>query len=188
MTVSIECFIVRRPSIYSSRYWHISIGVRDYCHFLKQVDDARGLRRIIVHSFERANVPNTSDEEKRNALSFIIVGAGPTGVEFTSELRDWMEVEGRRYYPHLLKYVSISLVEAGSAILSVFEKNAQEEGLRHLQTRTTKLIADGIIAEEMTKVSLNAGVKEITDKHILLSSGEKIPYGFCLWAAGIFLY
>lgn len=188
MTNSIECFIVHRLPIYSSRYWHVSIGVRDYCHFLKQVDDARGLRRIIVHSFERANVPNTSDEEKRNALSFVIVGAGPTGVEFTSELRDWMEVEGRRYYPHLLKYVSISLVEAGSAILSVFEKNAQEEGLRHLQTRTTKLIADGIIAEEMTKVSLNVGVKEITDKHILLSSGDKMPYGFCLWAAGIFLY
>ena len=158
--------------------------MRDYCHFLKQVDDARGLRRVIVHSFERANVPNISDEEKRNILRFVIVGAGPTGVEFTSELRDWMEVEGRRYYAHLLQYVSIALLEAGNAILSVFEKAAQEEGLRHLQTRATTLITDKIISEEMTKVSLNAGVKEITEKYIVLSSDEKLPYGFCLWAAG----
>jgi NADH dehydrogenase FAD-containing subunit len=39
----------------------------------------------------------------RGILSFVIVGAGPTGVEFTSELRDWVEYEGRKYYGRLLK-------------------------------------------------------------------------------------
>ena len=137
-----------------------------------------------MHSFERANVPNLNDDEKRSALSFIIVGAGPTGVEFTSELRDWMEVEGRKYYPHLLKYVTISLLEAGRSILSVFEKAAQEEGLRQIMNRETKLVSDGLIPTEMTRVQLNAGVKEITDKVVVLSSGEQLPYGFCVWAAG----
>jgi hypothetical protein len=56
----------------------------------------------------------------------VIVGAGPTGVEFTSELRDWLEVEGRRYYGKLLKYVKITLVEA------VFDAALQKEAMQRL--------------------------------------------------------
>ena len=88
-------------------------GVREYCQFLKQVEDASNLRKSILYCFERANVPGLSDEEKANTLSFVIVGAGPTGVEFTAELRDWIEIEGRTFYPDLLKFVQINLVEAG---------------------------------------------------------------------------
>lgn len=62
----------------------------------------------------------------------MVVGAGPTGVEFTSELRDWVESEGRRYYGKLLKYVKITLVEAGDAVLAVFDKQLQEEAMRRL--------------------------------------------------------
>ena len=62
-------------------------GVRENCLFLKQIEDAINLRKAISYCFERANIPSLSEVEKRAALSFVIVGAGPTGVEFTSELR-----------------------------------------------------------------------------------------------------
>ena len=88
-------------------------GVREHCQFLKQIEDAANLRKALAYCFERANLPSLSEDEVRSALSFVIVGAGPTGVEFTSELRDWLEVEGRRYYPKLLNYTKITLVEAG---------------------------------------------------------------------------
>lgn len=77
-------------------------------------------------------MPNLSEEDIRDALSFVVVGAGPTGVEFTSELRDWVEVEGRRYFGHLLKYVRITLVEAGNAVLAVFDQRLQEEAMKKL--------------------------------------------------------
>ena len=160
-------------------------GVRENCLFLKQVEDAAKLRKAIAYCFERANIPEQSEEEKRNALSFVVVGAGPTGVEFTGELRDWLENEGRRYYPKLLKYVSLKLVEAGSAVLAVFDKTLQVEALEQLtRQRESRLVADGLIDKEMTTVMLQAGVKEVGEKFIELTSGEMLPYGFCVWAAG----
>lgn len=57
------------------------------------------------------------------------------GVEFTSELRDWVENEGRRYFKQLLQYVSITLVEAGEAVLPVFDKTLQQEALLQLTGR-----------------------------------------------------
>ena len=80
------------------------------CLFLKQIEDAANLRKgytynythtyihtfvfrstksecmyvcmyvAIVNCFERANVPNLNEEEIRDALSFVVVGAGPTGM------------------------------------------------------------------------------------------------------------
>ena len=55
-----------------------------------------------------------------------MVGAGPTGVEFIGELRDWLECEGKKYFGYLLKYVSIILIEAGQVILPVFDASLQQ--------------------------------------------------------------
>lgn len=46
------------------------------------------------------------------------------------------------------------------------------------------MIKDGLIEKEFTNVLLKAGVKEIGDQRIQLSTGDNIPYGFCVWAAG----
>jgi len=159
-------------------------GVRDHCQFLKQIEDAASLRKAIAYCFERASVPSLSIEEQKSALSFIVVGAGPTGVEFTAELRDFMETEGRRYYPDLLKYVRITLVEASGAVLQMLDETLQREALKKLLERKTKLISAGYINQEMVRVLLNVGVSEVKDSSVLLNSGEEINYGFCVWAAG----
>lgn len=159
-------------------------GVEQHCLYLKQIEDAANIRRAIVNCFERANVPNLTEEEIRQALRFVIVGGGPTGVEFTSELRDWLEFEGRKYYSKLLKYVQITLVEAGSQILPIFDEALRQEALKQLTERETKLINDGLINKEVTTVILKAGVTEVTEKTLILSNGESMSYGFCVWAAG----
>ena len=159
-------------------------GVREHCQFLKQVEDAAKIRRSIAYCFERANIPGLSEAEIKSALSFVIVGAGPTGVEFCGELRDWLEHEGRRYYGRLLKYVRITVLEAGPAVLPVFDQSLQKEAFKRLTERETALVRDGYIEKEMTTVLLRAGVKEIDDKKILLSTGETLDYGFAVWAAG----
>ena len=56
------------------------LGVREHCQFLKQIEDASALRKAIAYCFERANIPNLTKQEIQDALSFVIVGAGPTGV------------------------------------------------------------------------------------------------------------
>lgn len=47
--------------------------------------------KAIGNCFERANLPNVSDEQRVSALTFAIVGAGPTAVECCAELRDFIE-------------------------------------------------------------------------------------------------
>ena len=51
-------------------------GVREYCCFLKQVEDARRIRTALVNCFERANLPNLTDEERQEILTFAVIGAG----------------------------------------------------------------------------------------------------------------
>lgn len=159
-------------------------GVKENCLFLKQIEDANNLRKALAYCFERANIPNNTEEERKNALAFVVVGAGPTGVEFTSELRDWIESEGKKYYKHLLKHVSLTLVEAGPSVLAVFDKALQEEAMRSLTDRKSALISEGIIDKEMTRILTSSGVSEVEEKEIRLGDGSTLPYGFCVWAAG----
>lgn len=51
-------------------------GIREYCCFLKEVEDARRIRTAIVNCFERANLPTLTDEERTHDLTFVIIGAG----------------------------------------------------------------------------------------------------------------
>ena len=108
-------------------------GVREYCCFLKQVEDARRIRGAIVNCFERANLPSLTEEERRGVLTFAVIGAGPTGIEFASELRDFIEEDGPKYYPKLLKYVKIKIIEAGPTVLAPFDKELQEEAIRQFE-------------------------------------------------------
>jgi len=66
-------------------------GVREHAFFLKEVDDAIKLRRALVDRFERANMPSVSPEEKKRILSFVVVGGGPTGVEWSGEFSDFLK-------------------------------------------------------------------------------------------------
>ncbi|KAL9682568.1 hypothetical protein QQ045_014369 [Rhodiola kirilowii] len=59
-------------------------GVMENCHFLKEVEDAQKIRQSVIDCFENAILPGLSEEERRTSLHFVIVGGGPTGVEFAA--------------------------------------------------------------------------------------------------------
>jgi len=162
-------------------------GVREHCCFLKQVDDARRIRSSIVNCFERANIPGLSEEDRRNNLTFAVIGAGPTGIEFASELRDFIEQDGPKYYPNLLKYVRIKVIEASNTILAPFDKSLQDEARKQLE-RTISL-ADSKVQDllpdfELTELLLESFVTEVTEKSIKLNNGSSVPYGLAVWAGG----
>ena len=56
------------------------------CFFLKNLWDARNIRATLIKNFERAANPNISQAERRRLLTVLIVGGGPTSVEFAGEL------------------------------------------------------------------------------------------------------
>jgi NADH:ubiquinone reductase (non-electrogenic) len=57
-------------------------GVAEHAFFMKEITDAVKLRRRTQEVFELAALPGTSEEERKRLLQFVVVGGGPTGVEF----------------------------------------------------------------------------------------------------------
>ena len=60
-------------------------------HCIQEVDDARLIRNQILKNFELATQQATSEEERKRLLHFVIVGGGPTGVEFGAEFYDFLK-------------------------------------------------------------------------------------------------
>lgn len=163
-------------------------GVREYCCFLKQVEDASRIRTALVNCFERANLPDLLDSERESILTFCIIGAGPTGIEFASELRDFVEQDGPKYYPKLLKHVRIKVIEASSTVLAPFDKSLQAAAIEQLTRAVSvkdkevlKLLPEKFL---LTELLLDSGVQEVKEDVICLNNGDEIPYGISVWAAG----
>lgn len=60
-----------------------------------------------------------SDEERKRMLQFVVVGGGPTGVEFAAELHDFVSEDLVKLYPAVKDFVKISLLEATNHILNM---------------------------------------------------------------------
>lgn len=156
-------------------------GVREHCLFLKQILDAAALRTAVGNCFERAALPGTTAEEAQRALSFVVVGAGPTGVEFCSELRDFLNSEASRFYRHLLPYARVTLLEATGTVLGAFDRSLREVALEELQKER---VSDTAIVAPVD-VRLGTAVSEVNQTHVHLGSPHlALPYGLCVWAAG----
>lgn len=86
---------------------------------LQEVEDAQRIRRTVIDCFERSCLPNLSDEERRRILNFVVVGGGPTGVEFAAELHDFVNEDIVKLYPQVKDLVKITLLEAADHILNM---------------------------------------------------------------------
>ena len=61
------------------------------CRVMQEVSDARKIRNQILSNFELSVQPELSAAESERLLHTVIVGGGPTGVEFGAELYDFVE-------------------------------------------------------------------------------------------------
>ncbi|KAJ0545479.1 putative NADH:ubiquinone reductase (non-electrogenic) [Helianthus annuus] len=144
---------------------------------LQEVEDALRICRSIIDCFERASLPSVSEDEKKRILHFVVVGGGPTGVEFAAELHDFLHEDLVKQYPDLEEYTTLTLLEAGDHILSMFDK-------RITDFAKEKFKRDGI------NVKTGSMVVKVSDKSISLkerSTGEMkdLPYGMVVWSTGI---
>ncbi|RLM56372.1 external alternative NAD(P)H-ubiquinone oxidoreductase B1, mitochondrial [Panicum miliaceum] len=152
-------------------------GVLEHCHFLKEVEDAQKIRRSVIDCFEKASLPNISEEEKRKALHFVVIGGGPTGVEFAAELHDFLVEDLVKLYPAIQELVKITIIQSGEHILNMFDE-------RIAAFAEEKFQRDGI------EVATGFRVVRVSDDLISMKSksvGEEVsvPYGMAVWSAGI---
>ncbi|VFQ58925.1 unnamed protein product [Cuscuta campestris] len=152
-------------------------GVEEHTLFLKEVEDAQRIRRAVIDCFERASLPNLTDEERKNILHFVIVGGGPTGVEFAAQLHDFVSEDVVRLYPKVKEFVKITLVEATDHILNMFDK-------RITAFAEDKFGRDGIDVKTGSMV-VKVSDKEISTKDAKRGDITSTPYGMIVWSTGI---
>lgn len=146
-------------------------GVREHSFVLKTLDRATALRSHILEQFERAAAHPELVEQ--GALTFVLVGAGPTGVEMAGALSELFERVLPRDYPELdLRLARIVLVEAGGAVLPPFGTASQR-------------YAERVLRHRGVDVRLGATVAEARGDAVVLRSGELIPTHTIIWAAGV---
>ncbi|KAG9452768.1 hypothetical protein H6P81_005672 [Aristolochia fimbriata] len=152
-------------------------GVIEHCHFLKEIEDAQKIRRSIIDCFEKASLPSLSEVEQKTALHFLIVGGGPTGVEFAAELHDFVSEDIVKLYPKLKDHVKISLIQSGDHILNTFDDRISSFAERKFQR-------DGIEVKTGSRVlSVSDNTVSVKDqKNEVISS---LPYGMVVWSTGI---
>ena len=70
---------------------HTNTKIHTCTRNAQEIADARNIRNQILTNFELATQPNVPEQERRRLLHFVVVGGGPTGVEFGAEFYDFFQ-------------------------------------------------------------------------------------------------
>lgn len=145
-------------------------GVHEHAIFLREVHHAQEIRRKLLLNLMLSDVPGVSEEEKKRLLHCVVVGGGPTGVEFSGELSDFIKNDVRQRYAHVKDYIHVTLIEANE-ILSSFDDRLRHYAIRQLTKSGVRLVR-GI-------------VKDVQPEKLILSDGSEVPYGLLVWSTGV---
>jgi NADH dehydrogenase len=138
---------------------------------LNDLPAALRLRNHVLSRFEAAATASAPD--RRRLLTFVVVGGGPTGVEYAGALAELVKLIVGWDYPTIHRSeVRIVLVEGADRLLGTFPPSLSADARRRLE----RLGAT---------VRLGALVQSVSDHEVRLSSGEVIEADTLVWAAGV---
>ncbi|MGH7541670.1 MAG: NAD(P)/FAD-dependent oxidoreductase [Gemmatimonadota bacterium] len=138
---------------------------------LKTLEDGVALRSRILSRFEVAALEPDA-VARRRTLRFVIVGGGPTGVEFAGALAELVRGPLARDYPALDGEASIVLLEARDRLLGEFAERLSAYAARRLERMGVE-------------VRLGASVAEVEPAAVRLADGTSLPTETVAWTAGV---
>jgi NADH:ubiquinone reductase (H+-translocating) len=146
-------------------------GAAEHALPLYTLMNAVKLRSRILERFEAADRDPTLIED--GALNFVIVGAGPTGVETAGALSDlFYNLLPRDYHQLATEKARVIIVERGKEVLAPFKDNLRSYAKEELERRRVE-------------VRLGEAVAEVGPTFVRLKSGEEIQAHTLIWAAGV---
>ncbi len=156
----------------SGNTWFGHDGWARHATGLKTMDDALAIRRRILGAFEAAE--READPGRRAEwLTFVIIGAGPTGVELAGTLAEIAQhTLPREFRIADPRSARIHLVEAGPRVLASMPEALSAWSLKRLRRMGVE-------------VHLKAAVTEVDDRGVALNDGARIATRTVLWAAGV---
>jgi NADH dehydrogenase FAD-containing subunit len=153
---------------------HSYFGHDEFAAFapgLKSLADAEALRNHILEVFEKAEIED--DLEKRRALmTFVMVGAGPTGVEIASAIAIMAQTTLRRDFRRIdPTSAHIVLIDLGARPLATFSEKLSKAAVRRL----TEIGVD---------VRLGVAVQVIDEEGVVIGN-ERVQAKTVIWTAGV---
>ncbi len=142
---------------------------------LKSISQALDIRSVFLQEFERAvQLTDVEDTEGlKKALNFVIVGAGPTGVEVAGALaeikRKILRKEYREVNPDMME---ITLIDATSRILATMSEKSSQR-------------ANDYLSKMGVRILLNTLVTSYDGHTVVLKDGQEIITETVIWAAGV---
>ncbi len=145
-------------------------GLAEHAFTLWSYEDAIKIREHIKKCFTLAS-QETDKDARRRLLSFVVAGAGFTGVEMIGELAIWSKSLCREYKIDP-KEVRLVVVDMLPRILNNLKESNSAKAHKYLEKKLK------------VEVMLNTKIKEATDKGIVFENG-KVDAATVIWAAGI---
>ncbi len=149
---------------------------REYAPELKSLPGALDIRARILRAFEAAEVE--TDPAKRAAwLTFVVVGAGPTGVEMAGQIAELARDALPRDFRNAdTQQTRVLLVETADRVLSAFVPKLSARAFHSLQTLgVTPLVGHTVVDITANSVTVQNGAGDV----------EEIPARTAIWAAGV---
>lgn len=138
---------------------------------LKTLEDATTLRRRILVAFERAE-RETDPDARAALLTFVVIGAGPTGVEMAGTIADLAKDTLPQDFRHIdTRKARVVLIEAGSRVLAGFPDDLSA----YAQASLEKLGVEVMLGEPVTECSADG----------VVFGGKRLEARTIVWAAGV---
>lgn len=139
---------------------------------MKSIREALNLRSLILQNFESALL-STSEIERQSYMTFVLVGAGPTGVELSGALAELKAKVLQNDYPDLdIDKMQICLVEALGEVLPPMSAEASKMSKKYLEELGVSLY-------------LNESVSGYDGNVVRMKSGKEIASKTLIWVAGV---
>ena len=147
-------------------------NIEKYAFTMKTLLESLDLRSVILQNFEKAL--NTSDpKERERYMSFVIVGAGPTGVELAGALAELKNNILPKDYPDLdITLMQIHIIEATDRVLSNMSKKASTKSLKFLEDLGIKVWLNTVVRDYDGK-TVTTNINDFNTKTLIWSAGVK---------------
>jgi NADH dehydrogenase len=137
----------------------------------KSLRDAVSIHNHILDNYEAA-LREGDEQRRRELLTFVVVGGGPTGIELAAAIQDFVSKALIRIYPSLMSQTRVLLVEAQDALLSGMKAKMSELAISRLRSR-------GI------EVLLKTRISKAWSGGAQTADGQTIATSTVIWVAGV---
>ena len=162
-------YLVVAAGMQSSYFGHDEFA--EYAPCLKTITDGETIRSKILSAYESAEATDDPDERRRQ-MTFVLVGAGPTGVELAASMAQMATTTLRKNFRRIDPVKSsIILLEGGKRILPSFAESLSKKAEKHLAKLGVQVIT-GSMVEQIDAQGVTIG-------------GKRIPCATVLWTAGV---